>query len=62
LRELVDDRVGCVVNADNAKEVANALLKEWDDTTINAARERAKSYSMEAMIHGLEELYQHVRT
>ncbi len=62
LRELVDDRVGCVVNANNAKEVADALLKEWNDTTINAAREHAKSYSVEVMIHALEELYQHVRT
>ncbi len=62
LRELVDDRVGRVVNANHAKEVADALLKEWDDTTINAARERAKSYSIQTMIHGLEKLYQHVRT
>ncbi|MDQ6968614.1 MAG: glycosyltransferase [Mariprofundaceae bacterium] len=62
LRELVDDSVGCVVDAQQPTQVANALLKEWDAKTSNAARERAKSYSVEAMIHGLERVYQHVRT
>ena len=62
LRELVDDSVGCVINAEQPEKVASALLKEWDDTTRSAAKERAKSYSVQTMIDGLEELYQHVRT
>ena len=62
LRELVDDSVGCVVDAEKPEKVASVLLRDWDDKICNAARARAKSYSVETMIHGLEELYQHVRT
>jgi len=62
LRELVDHNVGCVVDARHPEKVAAALLKSWDDTTRKAAKERAKSYSMETMIHGLEEVYERINT
>ena len=60
LRELVDNQVGQVVNADCAKEVANALLTHWDALIGDAARIRAKNYSIETMISGLEKVYQDV--
>jgi glycosyltransferase involved in cell wall biosynthesis len=57
LKELVDDSVGCVVDADNAQEVANALMMDWSRDTRNAARERAESYSIAAMMQGLDDIY-----
>jgi len=60
LRELVDHRVGCVVDAEDPEEVAAALLKQWGNTTRTAARERAKSYAVETMIHGLENVYENI--
>jgi len=62
LRELVDDSVGCVVDAEQPEKVAKALLKDWNDQIHHTTKERAKSYSVETMIHGLEELYQNVHT
>ncbi len=60
LRELVDDDVGCVVNAEEPEKVAHALLTKWHDKTRNAAKARAQFYSVETMIHGLEKVYQDV--
>lgn len=62
LRELVDASVGCVVDAEQPEKVASALLENWNDSQRKAARERAKFYSVETMMHGLEEVYQDVRT
>jgi len=63
LRELVDNRVGCVVDAKQPEEVAKALLKHWDSATIkHATQSKADAYSVETMISGLERVYQHVRT
>jgi len=57
LRELVDDSVGQVVDAENAQEVANALMMDWSRSTRNAARERAEAYSIAAMMQGLDDIY-----
>ncbi|MES0371996.1 MAG: glycosyltransferase, partial [Mariprofundaceae bacterium] len=57
LSELVDDEVGRVVNADDAAEVAQALLFEWSFVTGENARARADHYSVEAMMNGLSEVY-----
>lgn len=57
LSELVDDEVGRVVDADDAVEVAQALLSEWSPETGERARERADHYSVEAMMNGLAEVY-----
>lgn len=62
LRELVDDDVGCVVDAEQPEKVASALLKKWGDKTRKAARERAQFYSVEAMMRGLEKVYQDARS
>ena len=60
LSELVDDEVGRVVDADDAAEVAQALLCEWSPVTGENARARADHYSMEAMIDGLAKAYEQV--
>ena len=57
LKELVDDSVGQVVDAENAQEVANALMMNWSRGTRNAARERAEAYSITAMMQGLDDIY-----
>ncbi|WP_038248884.1 glycosyltransferase [Ghiorsea bivora] len=57
LKELVDDSVGQVVDAENAQEVANALMMDWSRSTRNAARERAEAYSIAAMMQGLDDIY-----
>ena len=57
LKELVDDSVGRVVDAENAQEVANALMMDWSRSTRNAARERAEAYSIDAMMQGLDDIY-----
>ncbi len=58
LRELVDDRVGARVNADCPDEVADALLQSRPSIVSEAARNRARSYSVEAMVDKLLRLYE----
>jgi len=57
LKELVDDCVGKVVDAENAQAVANALMMDWSRDTRNAARERSEQYSIAAMMQGLDDVY-----
>ena len=57
LKELVDDAVGKVVDADDAQQVANALMMPWGREVQNAARVRAEDYSISAMMRGLDEIY-----
>ncbi|MDQ6955493.1 MAG: glycosyltransferase [Mariprofundaceae bacterium] len=61
LRELVDEDVGCVVNAEESEQVAEALLQAWHPSIQEATRIRSRAYSVEAMMDGLERVYQHVR-
>lgn len=61
LRELVDEQVGRVVDADNPEEVCHALLTTWPESIHHHASERAKAYAVETMIDALEALYQDVR-
>lgn len=58
LSELVDEEVGCVVDADTPVEVAHALLSDWRPEVGEHARIRADQYSVEAMIDGLSQLYE----
>jgi glycosyltransferase involved in cell wall biosynthesis len=58
LRELVDDGVGKVVNADDVQAVANALMMDWSRDVRNAARERSEQYSIAAMMQGLDDVYE----
>jgi len=60
LSELVDDEVGCVVDANNIAEVAHALLTEWSAEIRENARIRADHYSVEAMIVNLSQLYEQI--
>lgn len=57
LSELVDDDVGCVVHADDAEKVAQALLFEWSPMIREHARLRADNYSVKKMINRLTEVY-----
>ncbi|MDQ7059192.1 MAG: glycosyltransferase [Ghiorsea sp.] len=57
LKELVDDSVGKVVDADDVQAVANALMMDWSREVRNAARERSKRYSIAAMMQGLDDVY-----
>jgi len=57
LSELVDDRVGRVVDAGNPAAVASALLTDWVDGDRHAAIERAESYSVATMLAGLAKVY-----
>ena len=57
LKELVDDSVGKVVDADDVQAVANALMMDWSRDVRNAARERSKRYSIAAMMQGLDDVY-----
>ncbi len=57
LKELVDDSVGQVVDADDAQAVANALMRTWPRAVGNAARKRAQAYSIDAMMRGLDKVY-----
>lgn len=57
LSELVDERVGAVVNAEEPEQVAQSLLCEWGSTVRESARKRADHYSVEAMVNGLESIY-----
>ncbi|MDT8375494.1 MAG: glycosyltransferase [Mariprofundaceae bacterium] len=58
LSELVDAEVGRVVDAESAVEVAHALLSDWSPEIGERARMRADSYSVEAMVDGLSQLYE----
>jgi glycosyltransferase involved in cell wall biosynthesis len=60
LSELVDDAVGFVVDAENAEQVAQALLSEWGPLIRESARVRADQYSVETMINGLESVYEKI--
>ena len=57
LRELVDDSVGKVVDADDKHAVAQALMSDWPRDISRATRERASHYSIAAMMQGLEQAY-----
>jgi len=58
LKELVTDAYGAVVDADNADAVAAALLKDWPGDMRKACRDHAGDYSIEAMVNGLQSLYE----
>lgn len=60
LTDLVDASVGLRVKAEDPEEVARALLADWDDKVSRQIRHRAEAYSVEAMLAGLEDVYQHV--
>lgn len=60
LSELVDDEVGCVVDADDAVEVAHALLAEWSPVIRENARIRADQYSVEVMVNRVSQLYEQI--
>ncbi|MDX8388703.1 MAG: glycosyltransferase [Ghiorsea sp.] len=57
LKELVDDSVGCVVDADDTQAVADALLTDWPRDMREAARARAQHYSIATMMQGLDDIY-----
>jgi len=57
LKELVDDSVGKVVDAENAQAVANALMMDWSRDVRNTARERSEQYSIAAMMQDLDDVY-----
>ncbi|OIQ00703.1 MAG: hypothetical protein AUK35_02325 [Zetaproteobacteria bacterium CG2_30_46_52] len=58
LKELVDDKVGIVVdNADDSKSVAQALMTPWPRDMKPAIHARAEKYSIAAMMKGLDEVY-----
>ena len=60
LSELVDESVGAVVDAEKSEQVAQSLLFEWSPSVGTSARARADHYSEEAMINGLESIYETV--
>lgn len=57
LKELVDDSVGKVVDGDDAKAVAEALMTPWPRDMKRAIHARAEQYSIGAMMKGLEQIY-----
>jgi len=57
LKELVDDSVGCCLDADDLEKVAQALLKDWGADVRRQARSRAGNYAIERMMQGLAEAY-----
>jgi len=61
LRELVDASVGQVVHADDPDAVAQALLTQWPENIADMTYARARRYSIESMIQGLETVYQQSR-
>ncbi len=61
LNELVDEQVGLVVDAEDSASVAEALLTDWSGAHSEAAWLRADSYSVAAMIDGLQQLYEQLR-
>ena len=60
LRELVDDSVGKVVDADDAQAVAQALMTDWPRDIARNTRERADNYSVAAMMGGLDAAYKKI--
>ncbi|MDX8381754.1 MAG: glycosyltransferase [Ghiorsea sp.] len=58
LRELVDDSVGRVVDAEDKQAVANALMTDWPRDISRATRARADNYSIVAMMKGLNQAYE----
>jgi glycosyltransferase involved in cell wall biosynthesis len=60
LSELVDDEVGCVVDADSAVEVAHALLTEWSQVIRENACAKANHYSVKVMVDGFERVYEQI--
>ncbi|MDQ6989021.1 MAG: glycosyltransferase [Mariprofundaceae bacterium] len=60
LKELVDDTVGRCLDADDSEAVAKALMTDWGSETRRNARARAQAYSVQAMMHGLAEVYAEV--
>jgi len=60
LSELVDESVGAVVDAERSELVAQSLLLQWSPNVGAAARVRADHYSVEAMIDGLQSIYEEV--
>ena len=60
LSELVDDKVGCVVDADDAVNVAHALLAEWSPVIRENARSKADHYSVKVMVDGFEQVYEQI--
>jgi len=57
LKELVDDTVGRVVDAEDVQAVAEALLTDWPKDMRATARARAQKYSIAAMMQGLDDIY-----
>ena len=57
LKELVDDSVGKVVDADDKQAVAQALMSDWPRDMSRATRARAENYSIDAMMQGLDDVY-----
>ncbi len=60
LSELVDERVGAVVDAEKSEQVAQSLLLQWSPAVRASARNRADHYSVEAMIDGLQSVYEKI--
>ncbi|MDQ6991537.1 MAG: glycosyltransferase [Mariprofundaceae bacterium] len=58
LRELVNDEVGCVVDAEQPLEVAKAIVAMWEKDVRQATWQRAQNYSLSTMIEKLEHVYQ----
>lgn len=57
LKELVDDSVGRVVDAEDTQVVAAALLMDWPRDISRQTRARAEAYSIQAMMQGLSAVY-----
>jgi len=58
LRELVNDSVGRVVDAEDKQAVADALMTDWPRDISRATRARADNYSITAMMKGLDKIYE----
>ncbi|GMQ99805.1 MAG: glycosyltransferase family 4 protein [Zetaproteobacteria bacterium] len=57
LKELVTSDCGAVMDAENPKAVAAALLYDWPDDMHTACVERADAYSVDVMVQALQDLY-----
>jgi len=57
LKELVTSDCGAVMDAENPKAVAAALLYDWPDDMHTACMERAEAYSVDVMVQALQDLY-----
>ncbi|MDQ6951495.1 MAG: glycosyltransferase [Mariprofundales bacterium] len=58
LAELVDGRVGAVVDAEDAAVVAQALLADYGCEIRQSARMRSQRYSVRAMMQGVQAAYE----